>query len=228
MIVGKEGFIGSHVTDKDDTIIYLDAIPGIEDCKMRPVEAFNRNTATMANMLETARLTGKKFVYASSAAAANPNNPYAASKAAGEAWCQAYRATYSAHISVLRFANVYGPNSLHKTSCVARMCRGALKNGIIEVYGDGMQKRDFVYVKDVAKAISLAPDGLFSVRTGKQHTLKEIAELIAGLSGASIVYKDGPVGNKESTDASLRPMIDYRDVYSGIEETFEWFKENYK
>ena len=223
MITGN-GFIAGHVQDQKDTIIHLDAITGINDCKNKPLATFMRNVSQTVTLLDQAKQEGKRFVFASSAAAADPTNPYAASKAASEAFCQAYR-EMGCHVSILRFGNVYGPGSLHKTSCVAMMCREAIKNKVIYVDGDGKQTRDLVYVRDVAEAIRLAPDGTWSVRTGEQVEIWKVAEIIAELSGAMVYYSGEPGGASSSVDNAPRVDIGYLDLRKGLELTYTWFCE---
>ena len=220
MITGKEGFIGSHVEDIDGVIVHLDAITGISTALNSPVEAFLRNTSSTVIHLEAARQQNIKMVFASSAAAADPTNPYAASKAASEAWCEAYRHSYGVHVSILRFGNVYGPGSWHKSSCIAQMCKDAIEKGVITVKG-GNQTRDFVYVEDVVKAIYQHPDGLHGVRTGQQYAIKSVAEKIAALSGAEILYQDGLDG--ASMDATPALELDYKPLDEGLAETWAWF-----
>ena len=108
----------------------------------------------------------KRFVFASSGApvgevklpiheelAPHPVSPYGASKLAGEGYCSAYYRTYGLETVALRFGNVYGPGSTHKGSVVAKFIRQALAGETLEIYGDGTQTRDFIYVDDLIKAI---------------------------------------------------------------------------
>ncbi len=166
-VSGHEGFIGSQFLKatpeaiasvwedpplaEGDTLIHLGALAGIGECLEDPQRTFVLNTADTANLLQTMRENGARMVFASSSAAANPMNPYAASKASAEAWCRAYRESYGVPVSILRFANVYGPGSMHKTSCVAQMCKDALEKRVITASGGGYQERDFVFVGDVDK-----------------------------------------------------------------------------
>jgi hypothetical protein len=120
-VTGHEGFIGSQLKPGEGkVIVHLDAITGIGEAAGQPHNTFQRNVGITADWLEEARTEGYKMVFASSAAAATPTNPYAASKAMSEMWCEVYRKTYGVHVSILRFANVYGPGSQYKTSCIAQ------------------------------------------------------------------------------------------------------------
>jgi nucleoside-diphosphate-sugar epimerase len=121
-------------------------------------------------MLEACRKNSvDKFVFASSGAplgeveppiheekVPRPVSPYGASKLAGEAYCNAYYKTFGIKTVVLRFGNVYGPRSSHKTSVVAKFFKRALEGLPLEIYGDGTQTRDFIYVEDLCNAIYLS------------------------------------------------------------------------
>ena len=107
-----------------DAVVHLAARAGIADSVRDPLGTFEVNVALVASaLLEAARLAGvRRFVFASSNAAAgdheppsdetdlpHPVSPYGASKLAGEAYCQAYAATYGMAACSLRFSNAYGP-----------------------------------------------------------------------------------------------------------------------
>lgn len=246
-VTGAEGFIGSRFMQRVpeavvwpfnatrqlalgqvDIIVHLGALAGIPQCTADPIAAFTWNVTDTVQILELARQYDCKVIFASSAAAANPTNPYAASKASAEAWCMAYQASYGVLVSILRFANVYGEGSWEKTSCVAQMCKDALSRNEIIVHGDGGQQRDFVYVEDVIEAILHAPFGAHcSVRTEALHTVYTVAKILSELSGAEIVH-----GEKREHEA-LRPMdawpkvpIPYTSLEEGLEETWRWFKQH--
>ena len=240
LVTGSEGFIGSQfmkaepnaiVTpspiQSEDILVHLGALAGVGECLSRPRTAFLLNTNTTVKLLEDVRESGAKMVFASSSAAANPTTPYAASKAASEAWCKAYRESYNVPVSILRFANVYGEGSMHKTSCVAQMCKDALK-GKITVHGGGYQERDFVYVGDVVKALQDAPfGGEFSVRTGAYHMVYYVAKKIAELSGAEIVEGPRPPGDADKPwDAWSQFPMKYTPLDEGLEKTWNWFKSH--
>ena len=151
-------------------------------------------------LLDASRRAGaERFVFASSNAAAgdhpppadetdlpHPVSPYGASKLAGEAYCQAYAATYGIAACALRFSNAYGPYSLHKKSVVAAWLRAALAGEPITIHGDGEQTRDFVFAGDLARAIVAALDApasvvggeVFQAGTGRETTVNELAAAI--------------------------------------------------
>jgi UDP-glucose 4-epimerase len=99
-----------------------------------------------------------------------PIAPYGATKLAVEGLCSAYSASYGFKAVSLRFANVYGPRSFHKGSVVASFFKRILAGESLEVYGDGEQTRDFVFVDDLCTGIMSGlmsgESGVFQLGTG--------------------------------------------------------------
>jgi UDP-glucose 4-epimerase len=195
----------------------------------------NTNILGTLNMLEAARHNNvSRFIFASSGAplgevdppihekiAPRPVSPYGASKLAGEAYCSAYYRSFYLKTVSLRFGNVYGPFSSNKESIIAKFIKQSLKGEPCEIYGDGMQTRDFIYVTDLVDAIMKAvnfsehpaqknhtpmfsptPWGeTFQIATNKEHTVNEVAgkimELLKLGSGKemSIVYGKSRIGD---------------------------------
>ena len=151
------------------------------------------------NMLEAARLQGvKRFLYTSSIAVENPEtDKYPAfAKMAGEMQIEAYKIQYPEfgnNCVIVRPANVYGrfddfenPDAMVITSLVHK----ALTEDQIEVWGNGMQIRDFINAKDVARGMIQAmeemPEKPVNLCSGKGITIKEIAEIILKETGKPI------------------------------------------
>ena len=189
-----------------DAIIHLAAFTGVFSSLNDPRETFDINVCGTFNLLEACRkFEINRFVFASSGAAVGeqeppiderkvplPISPYGASKLAGEALCSAYYQSYGIKAVSLRFANAYGPYSFHKTS-VIRVFIGKAKEGKpLIIYGDGTQTRDFIYVKDICRAIHLSmqyePDhsnneGLvFQIASGIEVKILDLALLIQKLA----------------------------------------------
>jgi len=121
-------------------------------------------------------------------ASLDPRSVYAATKVAQEHLCAAFSRETGVPVTALRYHNVYGPRMPRDTpyAGVASIFRSALEGGRVpRVFEDGGQRRDFVHVRDVARAnlrALLAPEpvpGAFNVASGTQHTVLEMAEAIA-------------------------------------------------
>ncbi len=118
-------------------------------------------------------------------APADPRNVYAATKIAQEHLCASFARETGASYAALRYHNVYGPRMPRETpyAGVASIFRSALAaGGVPRVFEDGAQRRDFVHVRDVARANLLVLDGdaegAFNVASGTPHTVLDMAEAL--------------------------------------------------
>ena len=112
--------------------------------------------------------------------------PYAASKFVGELYCRQFSKMYGLKSVSLRYFQVYGPRQpvSGEYATVAGIFLEQAKWGKpLTIHGDGSQRRDFVHVRDVAKANLLAFEyeahGTINVGTGVSHSIKELADLIS-------------------------------------------------
>jgi len=240
--------------DKIDVIVHLAANTGVAPSIENPRYDMEANVVGTFNMLESARQQGvKKFVSASSGAAVGeveppihegnvprPVSPYGASKLAGEAYCSAYYLTFGIKTIALRFANVYGPLSKHKNSVVAKFLKQALEGETLEIYGDGSQTRDFIYIDDLIQAITLSVKSdvggeAFQIATYKETTVNEIAERIKKIieddisKVVNIVHGEtrlGDVKRNYSDISKARRMLGFLpefDLDKGLKNTFAYF-----
>ena len=157
-------------TKNVSAVVHLAAQSGVPTSVENPLHDCETNVLGTLNMLEACRTNRvDNFIFASSGAplgeveppiheekVPHPVSPYGASKLAGEAYCSAYYKTFGIKTVALRFGNVYGPRSSHKTSVVAKFFKRALEGLPLEIYGDGTQTRDFIYVEDLCNAIFLS------------------------------------------------------------------------
>jgi UDP-glucose 4-epimerase len=182
-----------------DVIVHLAANTGVLPSIADPLSDCYTNVIGTLNMLEAAhKASARRFVFASSGAPigevtppiheelpAHPCSPYGASKLSGEGYCSAYWQAFGVETVALRFGNVYGPGSGHKSSVVAKLIRAAISNQVFEVYGDGSQTRDYIYVNDLIDAIiqSSAVPGIggqiFQIATSRETTLLELVDAIS-------------------------------------------------
>lgn len=181
-----------------DVIVHLAANTGVGPSVDSPRQDCLTNVIGTFNVLEAARENGiNRFIFASSGApvgecdppiheelAAHPVSPYGASKLAGEGYCSAYNKSFGIETVGLRFGNVYGPRSKHKSSVVAKFIKLAIKGDVCEIYGDGSQTRDFIYIDDLIEAIILASKKvdlggeLFQIATNHETTVGELMGLL--------------------------------------------------
>jgi len=241
--------------DGVDVIVHLAANTGVAPSIEKPRYDMEANVIGIFNMLEAARQNHvRKFIFASSGASIGevdppiheekvprPVSPYGASKLAGEAYCSAYYRTFGVKTVSLRFANVYGPLSKHKNSVVAKFLKQAFSGEPLEIYGDGKQTRDFIYIDDLVQAIILSVNSdvggeAFQIATFKETTVDEIAEKIKNLMEHEIGVKItivhgetrlGDVKRNYSDISKAKRMLGFSpkfDLDNGLKNTFEYFR----
>lgn len=199
--------LAMKITQGCDVIVHFAANTGVGPSVENPRADMLANVVGTFNYLEAARINKiPRFIFASSGAPAgevvppiheelppHPVSPYGASKLAGEGYCSAYNRTFGIDTVMLRFGNVYGPGSIHKSSVVAKFIRRALAGETLEIYGDGTQTRDFVYIDDLIDAAMLAATvgGIggeaFQIASSRETTVGEMVErLVATLKESNV------------------------------------------
>jgi UDP-glucose 4-epimerase len=177
-----------------------------------PRGTFENNVLATESLLERARQVGaKSFVLASTNAVVGagaagtlseavplgPLTPYGSTKAAGEMLLSCYNAVYGVRGVALRFTNVYGPGMSEKDSIVPRLMRVAGSGGTFNVYGDGLQVRDYVNVADVVAAVLLglrAPQlsGPLVIGSGSSVSVLDLVSLVEKALGATLKVNHEP------------------------------------
>jgi UDP-glucose 4-epimerase len=262
LVVGdiKDEELAYQVARGIDVIIHLAANTGVGPSVENPRADCYANVIGTFNYLEAARINGvPRFVFASSGAPAgeveppiheelppHPVSPYGASKLAGEGYCSAYMHSFGIDTVALRFGNVYGPGSVHKSSVVAKFIRRALNGETLEIFGDGTQTRDFIYIDDLIEAAMLAATikdiggETFQIATNRETTVGEMSEQLVGImesrgvSGIKVVNAEMRVGDvkrnysdttKAKTRLGWQPRTELKD---GLEQTVDYFLGNNK
>lgn len=244
-------------TEGADAIVHLAANTGVAPSVENPMFDCNVNVLGTLNLLECTRLNNiERFVFASSGAplgeqqpplsensVPRPASPYGASKLAGEGYCSAFNGSFGINTIALRFGNVYGPDSQHKSSAVAKFIQQGLAGELVEVYGDGNQSRDFIFINDLVEAIflSLFVSGnggeIFQIATSAEVTINELLTKIKkcfqkqGLSFSDIKNKEERVGdvrrNFSDTTKALNKLQwkAETNLEIGLEKTLKFFIE---
>jgi UDP-glucose 4-epimerase len=238
-----------------DIIVHLAANTGVGPSVEDPRKDMDSNVIGTFNMLEAARHNNlKRFIFASSGApvgeceppiheelAPHPVSPYGASKLAGEGYCSSYYRTFGIETIALRFGNVYGPGSTHKNSVVAKFIKQAIKGETLEIYGDGYQTRDFIYIDDLISAIrrSATVGGIggqvFQIATNHESTINEMVEQLlailkeSGIRDVKFQYtapRAGDVKRNFSDTTKSKKVLGWTNnvnLQEGLKKTVEWF-----
>ncbi len=228
-----------------DYVFHLAAESRLQSAIENPIQAVEKNCVGTTVMLQCAREVGvKRFVYSSTSSGYGNNpypnvetqpddclNPYSASKIAGEKFCKMYTDLYGLETVVLRYFNVFGHRSPQRgqyAPVIGIFQRQRDAGEPLTIVGDGSQRRDFVHVKDVARANYLASimplkghvGEVFNVGSGSAYSIKEIADAISD----NQVYIDKRSGEMETTFADItkigkvigwKPEVDVIDWIHG-------------
>ena len=183
-----------------DRVCHLAAVTSVQQSINDPVTTTEVNVVGTLNVLEAAKaLKAERVVFASSAAVygtprafpiredanISPISPYGASKAASELYLRAFEENHKIEAVSLRYFNVYGPRQTPNqyAGVISKFVRRALQQKPLEIYGDGSQTRDFIYVSDVVDATVAAleknlRDRVFNIASGTETTILELAKTI--------------------------------------------------
>jgi len=191
-------------------IFHLAALVSVPESLLKIKECIEINTIGTINILEAAKNNeGCKVVLSTSAANygnnpvlpkvetmfPEPMTPYAITKLDGEYYLKMYLDQYQVPTASLRYFNVFGPRQNPESAYAAAVpifINKALQNEPITIYGDGLQTRDFIYVKDVVKANILASqkgNETYNVALGHSTSVLELAEKIIKITNSKSKIK---------------------------------------
>ena len=168
-----------------------------------------------------------------------PTSPYAASKASCELYLKSFYESYGLNYTALRYFNVFGPkqdkNSQY-AAVIPNFISALLEKKQPEIYGDGEQTRDFVYVGDIVKANINACEanynGIVNIASGEKLTINRLYEIVKETLGSDLEPKYLPErpGDIKHSLADVSNMekinlkIDSGNFESQLIETVNWFK----
>jgi len=173
------------------------------------------------------------------------NEWYALAKIIGVKTCQAIRKQFNKDYVSLMPTNLYGffdnfdLETSHVLPAMLRKFHEAkLNNTHVKLWGSGTPMREFLFVDDMAEAVVYAlenelPEYLYNVGSGKDITIKELAEIIQQVTG----HQGGIIWDTEKPDGTPRKLMDvskmaalgweYKtELKEGVEKTYSWFLEN--
>ncbi len=191
-------------------VLHLAAATSLPDFQYDLYTNYTTNVTGFMNVIEAAKTNKcQKFVYASSSAVYQKKydeeaiidiktlrNHYGKSKLIDEAIADSYIDAYKLSAVGLRYFNIYGPGEEVKkrSSPIAQFLLSKSKNGVIAIFGDGKQAKDFTHIDDVIKITfklmeSKRSLGVYNVGTGVATSFTRIAEL---MNPKKIVYTNNP------------------------------------
>lgn len=260
----RHTFIEGSITDRElvreavkdvDYVFHLAALVSVPESMAKPAECVDINVHGLLNVLEEASSAGvKKLVFASSAAVygdnpvvpkietmlPEPKSPYAITKLDGEYYLAMFRNEGRLETAAIRFFNVFGPRQDPKGAYAAAVpifIEKALRGDDIVIHGDGGQTRDFIYVKDIAGALSFAAEtpgvtGIFNAGYGGAITINDLAEGLNKAAGSrsKIVHAAPRAGDVRHSRASAEKLraagwTPRHSLDEGLATTLEFFRQ---
>jgi UDP-glucose 4-epimerase len=236
-----------------NAVIHLAANSSLQRSIKEPTFDAISNIIGTLNVIEAAKASGcKRIVFASTSAVYGNNSDspyhermprepmcqYGISKSAGEMYIQCSGLSYA----ILRYANVYGPGQrpLGENILIARLLAHIFQGEPFNVYGDGEQVRDFIFVRDVADANLYAMesprDGIYNIATGMGHSVNHVVSIIRHLTGYKTKIKNTEAKPGELRTVVLLPSMAWRDLgwksivqlVEGLKETIYAWQEDHK
>jgi len=240
-----------------DAIVHLAAIPSVPRSIANPRASHEANATGTLNVLEAARQVGVEQVIVASSSSVygsnpttskseydwtRPMSPYAVSKLATEGYALAYQFSYGLKTLAFRFFNVFGPGQAagHAYAAVIpQFLDAALRGQPADVYGDGLQSRDFTFVDTVCAVIqdavvrrvhSTDPVNLaFGTNTSLLTLLEELeAQLGYPIDRRFLEPRAGDVRASQADPTRFReifPEIQPTPLTDGIAATVAWFRQ---
>jgi UDP-glucose 4-epimerase len=195
-----------------DCVFHEAALASVPRSVERPLDTNAACVTGTLTVLDEARKAGvRRLVYAASSSAYGdqptsskretdlpaPISPYGAAKLAGEAYCQAFTATYGFETVCIRYFNVFGPRQdphSQYSAVIPLFITAMLAGKQPTIYGDGHQSRDFTYVSNVVHGNLLAADAearrvagrTLNVANGRSTSLLELIAILNTLLGTQI------------------------------------------
>jgi len=207
-----------------DVVFHNAAFVSIRGSFERIRDDIETNCLGTVNVLEVAReMRVQKVVFASSMAVygkphripvvesdiLQPVSPYGLSKTRGEMYCKWLSNAFAVNIVVLRYFNTYGARQTPSAyvGVLTTFINQALDGSPLTVFGDGSQTRDFVWVKDVARANVLAATkdvtGIFNVASGTETSINQLADMVIRHLGGRKEYLKSPPGEIDRIRADV-------------------------
>ena len=242
-----------------DYVLHHAAVTSVPQSTRNPVAAHHANvTATLNVLLAAHEAKVRRVVFAGSTAAygdaaelptheellPRPISAYAASKLAGEAYCQAFWRTHGLETVVLRYFNIFGPRQNLESqygAVVPLFIAAALRGDPPVIYGDGAQTRDLTFVTNVVDANLLAchapaeqaAGAVFNIGCGIATSIRELWQQIADLVGVKAeprhdAIRAGDVRHSLASIARAREQLGYVptiNLEAGLQRTVAYFRE---
>ena len=242
------------LTSDIDYIFHLAAMASVPLSVERPIECNEINLNATVKLLKSATNNDvEKIIFSSSSSVYGenrnmplkeseppmPTSPYAASKAGCELYLKSFYESHGLNYTALRYFNIFGPKQDRNSQYAAvipNFISSLLEGKQAEIYGDGEQTRDFVYVGDAVTANIAACEsdynGIINVASGKKLSINRLYEIIkdtlcSDLEPKYLPERPGDIKHSLADISNMEKInlqIDSNNFESQLIETINWFK----
>ena len=236
-----------------DAVIHMAGLIVVPESVKDPIKYTENNVLGTITLLESMREVGvKKIIFSSSACVygspdklpikedtpLHPDNPYGATKAAIEAFLQAYHANFGFDVTILRYFNPYGPGKVYPpiTHAIPNFIMSTLSKKPVPLYWKGEQIRDFIYIEDLAQAhidvLKLSGFNIFNLGMEEGVKVKDVVDLIFDVVGYKVPISDlgkraGDVHASYASSEKLKKAVGWKakvDLREGLKRTIDYYK----
>lgn len=242
------------VREKPDVVFHLAAQTDVQKSLQDPQYDAQVNICGTINLLEACREAQvRKLIFTSTSAVygdlhkesiseedpVSPISYYGLSKWAAESYIHLFHQLYGISYTILRFSNVYGPGQIAKGEggVVAVFLDRIHAKKQLNIHGDGEQTRDFIYVKDVIRAIQAAAERgdqeIIQVSSSRKTSVNQLVSMLSRIHGSPVEIIHTPANKGDVKHSCLdnrkayellqwQPLIDLSD---GLAATYTYSKK---
>ena len=238
------------ITGDQEIVIHLAAKISVSESITNPSNTFLVNINGTRNILEFCEKSKINHIIVASSAAVygegnqytkiietqklNPISPYGESKMKMEQEIEKFVKNKNLTCTILRFFNIYGLNQSDEyAGVISKFLKKANQKEDLEIFGDGLQTRDFVSINDVVNsinnAVELKKSGIYNIATGESISIRKLAEKIINISrkDLKVLYfnpKNNEIKFSQASIESSKKDLKYMpkvNLDKGIKELLE-------
>ena len=254
--ITDKGNLSKIFSEKNiEAVVHLAGKPTVQDCERDPYGAFTTNGLGTASVLEACRLNGIKKIISvetdkvyglqkeemiNESSELNPQSPYEYSKALASDFADIYRKYYGMDVISVRPVNLIGGNDPNISRILPRSFKNITEKKPIPLYENAVTSyREFVYVKDVAKALQTLvfedlKEQVYNISPGECINIKDFVMKVLEVTGCDIQpeiikketdFSEIPYQSIEGTRFAEEFNFKFTDLDTILEESFQDFKK---
>jgi len=246
--VGNEEFVKGDILsfnfDKilkgTEVVFHLAGLLGTTELFHRIIEAEKVNVLGTLNLLESMRKKGIRQIVFTSKPNVWKYNIYTITKENCERYLEMYRKMHGFKVVITRPFNVYGPREYltEYRKAIPYFIVAALRNEPLEVFGDGEQTMDAIYVDDVVKALTLciekSPNKTVEIGSSEPIKVNDLAKKIIAMTNGKSEIAHKPMRKGETTSShicangNMEKLLGFKPrikLEEGLKKTIEWYNE---